>query len=70
MGRTTALADGHHTVTISAKDWMGNTATRTWSFAVDDTIKRGGTGTQAGGFRPGGGFPGGKGGGGAGGKGE
>ena len=71
VGRTTALSDGHHTVTISAKDWMGNTTTRSWSFAVDDTIRRGGTGTQNGGFRPGaGGFPGGRGGGGAGGKGE
>jgi outer membrane protein assembly factor BamB len=56
VGRSTSLGDGHHTVTISVKDWMGNTATRSWSFAVDDTIKRGGTGTQTGG-RPGG-FPG------------
>lgn len=49
VGRTTALADGHHTVIITVKDWMGNTATRSWSFVVDDTIKRGSATTPGGG---------------------
>lgn len=40
VGRSTALVDGHHTVTISVKDWKGNLATRSWTFTVDDTIKR------------------------------
>ena len=71
-GRTTALGDGHHTVTISVKDWMGNTTIKTWGFTVDDTIVRraagaspgagpgGARGGKGGGFGPGG--PGGPGG--------
>ncbi len=59
VGRTTALGDGHHIVTITVKDWMGNTATRSWGFTVDDTIRRGG-GPAAGGGRPGVGGGGGK----------
>lgn len=65
VGRTTALVDGHHTVTVTVKDWMGNTATRSWSFVIDDTIKRGGIPTTPGGGRSGFG-----GGGDSGGKGE
>jgi len=57
VGRSTALVDGHHTVTVSVKDWKGNLATRSWSFVVDDTIKRA-TGTPApGGFGTSGGGP-------------
>jgi outer membrane protein assembly factor BamB len=71
-GRASNLSDGHHSVTISVKDWMGNTVTKTWSFVIDDTIPRraikrattpGGPG-GSGGFRPGGGPGGGSGGGG------
>ena len=40
VGRTTALGDGHHTVTVTVKDWMGNTTIKTWGFTVDDTIVR------------------------------
>lgn len=39
-GRGSNLSDGHHSVTISVKDWMGNAATKTWTFVVDDTIPR------------------------------
>jgi outer membrane protein assembly factor BamB len=39
-GRGSNLSDGHHTVTISVKDWMGNNASKTWTFVVDDTIPR------------------------------
>jgi len=38
-GQRTTLADGHHTITITAKDWMGNAVNKTWSFTVDDTIR-------------------------------
>ena len=34
------LADGRHTITITASDWMGNTASKSWSFTVDNTIAR------------------------------
>lgn len=39
-GRAEILRDGHHTVTISAKDWMGNTVVKSWTFYVDDTLPR------------------------------
>ncbi len=39
-GRNTTLRDGHHTVTLTAKDWMGNTTTKTWSFTVDDSLTK------------------------------
>ena len=73
-GRGSNLTDGHHIVTISVKDWMGNAATKTWTFAVDDTIPRraikrsttpggagsrlGGSGGKAGGSGSGSGGPG------------
>jgi outer membrane protein assembly factor BamB len=68
-GKSNALADGHHTITISVKDWMGNTATKSWLFTVDDTIPRrarrnAGTNTTIlprGSGGPGGGAPAGKG---------
>jgi outer membrane protein assembly factor BamB len=37
-GKSSGYADGHHTVAISARDWLGNTATKSWTFTVDDTI--------------------------------
>jgi outer membrane protein assembly factor BamB len=39
-GRTATLADGHHTVTVSVKDWKGNQLNKTWTFVTDETIKR------------------------------
>jgi len=39
-GRGSNLSDGHHSVTITVKDWMGNAATKTWTFMVDDTIPK------------------------------
>ncbi len=39
-GRGSSLVDGHHSVSISVKDWMGNLATKTWSFVIDDTVPR------------------------------
>ena len=80
-GRGSNLSDGHHSVTISVKDWMGNAATKTWTFVVDDTIPRrairrsttaGGTGSRQGGGsgRPGGGSGGPAGGGGGAGAGD
>ncbi len=39
-GRSTSLRDGHHTATISVKDWKGNLATKIWNFTIDDTIPR------------------------------
>jgi outer membrane protein assembly factor BamB len=38
-GQRTTLADGHHKLTIVAKDWLGNTINKEWSFYVDDTIR-------------------------------
>jgi outer membrane protein assembly factor BamB len=32
------LADGAHTVKLSVKDYAGNTAVKTWTFTVDNTI--------------------------------
>jgi outer membrane protein assembly factor BamB len=39
-GKSSALRDGHHTATISVKDWKGNQVTKTWLFTIDDTIPR------------------------------
>ncbi|MCS6775487.1 MAG: PQQ-binding-like beta-propeller repeat protein [Chloroherpetonaceae bacterium] len=39
-GRAEVLRDGHHTVTVSVQDWKGNTATRTWTFYIDDTLRK------------------------------
>ena len=39
-GRTVTLANGHHTITLTVKDWMGNSTTKTWSFAVDDSLTK------------------------------
>jgi hypothetical protein len=39
-GRSATLADGHHTVTVSVRDWKGNQANKTWTFVTDETIKR------------------------------
>jgi outer membrane protein assembly factor BamB len=39
-GRSSALRDGHHTATISAKDWKGNQVMKTWLFTIDDTAPR------------------------------
>jgi outer membrane protein assembly factor BamB len=38
------LSDGLHTVAIIAGDWKGNTATRTWSFTVDNGLASGRSG--------------------------
>lgn len=32
------LGDGVHQVTLEAKDWRGNSLTRTWAFTVDNTL--------------------------------
>jgi len=39
-GRTATLADGHHTVTVSVKDWKGNLLNKSWTFVTDETIKK------------------------------
>ena len=39
-GRSSALRDGHHTATITVKDYKGNQATKTWLFTIDDSIPR------------------------------
>jgi outer membrane protein assembly factor BamB len=39
-GRSSALRDGHHTATITVKDWKGNEMTKSWLFTIDDTIPR------------------------------
>ena len=48
-GRNTTLADGPHTITITVKDYMGNTTTKTWTFHADESLtkrsRRYGTGT-------------------------
>jgi outer membrane protein assembly factor BamB len=36
--RIIPLADGRHTLTITASDWFGNVATKTWSFTVDNSV--------------------------------
>lgn len=38
-GQRTTLSDGHHIVTLTAKDWRGNTIVKKWNFYVDDTIR-------------------------------
>lgn len=38
--RAEILRDGHHTATISAKDWMGNTVVKSWTFYIDDTLPK------------------------------
>ena len=39
-GAVRPLTDGRHEVTIMATDWKGNTATKTWSFTVDNTLAK------------------------------
>jgi outer membrane protein assembly factor BamB len=39
-GRAEILKDGHHSATISVKDWMGNTLVKTWTFYIDDTLPK------------------------------
>ena len=39
-GAVRPLADGRHEVTVVASDWKGNTATKTWSFTVDNTLAK------------------------------
>lgn len=57
-GTSSSLRTGHHTATITVKDWLGNLATKTWSFYTDDTIPRKARkGAAVGTGRPGG-FPG------------
>ena len=34
------LAEGKHIVTVAVSDWKGNTATKSWSFTVDNSITR------------------------------
>lgn len=34
------LANGRHTVTVSAADWRGNVATKSWTFTVDNSVAR------------------------------
>jgi outer membrane protein assembly factor BamB len=68
-GKSATLADGHHTVTVTVKDWKGNEATKTWTFVTDDTIRKNSKSSSQGGVLggkggKGGGFGGGKGGGG------
>lgn len=68
-GVSHTLTDGHHTATISARDWKGNEAVYSWIFTVGSTYPKEKEPGQANGQgRPGGapgGFPG-KGGGGGG----
>jgi outer membrane protein assembly factor BamB len=65
-GRSSSLPDGHHSATITVKDWKGNQASKSWSFTIDDTIPRkarrpanqpptGGGGNSGGGTNSGGG---------------
>lgn len=37
-GTVRPLSDGRHTVTITAADWRGNVATKSWNFTVDNTV--------------------------------
>ncbi len=39
-GKSATLADGHHTVSVSVKDWKGNETVKTWSFVTDESIKK------------------------------
>ncbi|MEJ5250728.1 MAG: PQQ-binding-like beta-propeller repeat protein [Armatimonadota bacterium] len=47
-GATTVrpLADGRHTVKVIAEDWRGNRSEYTWSFIVDNTLRKRTTTTQ------------------------
>ncbi|NSW78841.1 MAG: PQQ-binding-like beta-propeller repeat protein [Chthonomonadetes bacterium] len=47
-GATTVrpLADGRHTVKVIAEDWRGNRTEYTWSFIVDNTLRKRTTTTQ------------------------
>lgn len=38
--RIVPLADGRHTLTITASDWFGNVSTKTWSFTVDNSVAK------------------------------
>lgn len=40
------LSDGRHTVKVVAEDWRGNRTEYTWSFIVDNTLRRRSTTTQ------------------------
>lgn len=57
-GATTVkpLADGRHTVTVIAEDWYGNRTEYSWSFIVDNTLRKRTTTTQP--RQPGIGMPG------------
>jgi len=57
-GRSSALRDGHHTATISVKDWKGNQVTKSWLFTIDDTVPRKSRKPKAPGQGGPGGFPG------------
>jgi outer membrane protein assembly factor BamB len=62
-GHSNALPDGHHSLTIMVKDWMGNQATKVTSFFTEDSLPHQKRRTGQNGNRPGrGGFPGGGGG--------
>lgn len=39
-GRSNQLPDGHHSVTLTVKDWMGNELVKTWNFTIDDTMPK------------------------------
>ncbi len=39
-GKSSQLADGHHTITVTVKDWKGNQLNKTWNFIADDTVKK------------------------------
>jgi hypothetical protein len=39
-GAVRPLSDGRHEVTVMATDWKGNTAAKTWSFTVDNTLAK------------------------------
>ncbi|MBC8142393.1 MAG: PQQ-binding-like beta-propeller repeat protein [Armatimonadetes bacterium] len=39
VDQTASLSNGRHTVTLTAKDFKGNTLTETWSFVVDNNLK-------------------------------
>jgi outer membrane protein assembly factor BamB len=57
-GKSQSLPDGHHTATIVASDWKGNTVTKSWTFYIDDALprraKRKAPGTGVANGRPGG----------------
>lgn len=51
-GSNYGLKDGHHTITISVKDWSGNLVNKSWSFFTDDSLPKKRRGPNNG--RPGG----------------